>query len=96
MDDDKYFQEVSQDEVYRSIDEEINKAKKTHPVAKKIKSEKKGIVLPLIVNVTIVVVISLGLLYYLYATRGRDKQESLSSSVAGVFLGGQHPDLFSR
>jgi tetratricopeptide (TPR) repeat protein len=84
MDEDKYFQEVSQDEVYRSIDEEINKAKKTHPVAKKIKSEKKGIILPLIVNVTIVVVISLGLLYYFFATRGRDKQESLSSSVAGI------------
>ena len=84
MEEDKFFQQVSQEEVYRSIDEEINKAKKTHPVAKKIKSEKKDIVLPLILNVTIIVLISLGLLYYLLATKGRDKQDSLSSSVAGV------------
>ncbi len=41
MEEDKFFQPVSQEEVYRSLDEEINNAKKTHPVSKNIKIEKK-------------------------------------------------------
>jgi hypothetical protein len=84
MDEDRYFQEVRQDEVYKSIDDEIKKTKKALPVTKEIKSEKKGIVLPLIINIAIVVVISLGLIYYLFTSRAKVKEEGLSSSVAGV------------
>ena len=84
MEEDKYFKDVSQDEVYKSIDDEIKKAKKDHPVSAKIQSEKKGIVLPIVINIAIIVVVTLGLMYYLLTAHGKVKEESLSSSVAGV------------
>jgi hypothetical protein len=81
---DEVFDEVSEDEIYKSIDEEISKAKTTHFVDKIIKSEKKGIVLPLIVNIFIVVGVSLGLVYYLIGNKSRVEEQSISESVAGV------------
>ena len=63
--------EVSKEEVYRAIEEEINKQKKEIISDIKIQSEKKGFILPLIVNIVIVVVVTAGILYYvLVANRG--------------------------
>ncbi|MCK4804498.1 MAG: hypothetical protein KAT88_08060, partial [Spirochaetes bacterium] len=78
------FQDVSEDDVFKSIEEEINKTKQTHFADNIIESEKKGIVLPLIVNIVIITVVSLGLVYYLLSGRGKAQEQIIGESVSGV------------
>ncbi len=56
--------EVSQEEVYNAIEEEIKKQKREIGDIVVIQSEKKGFVLPLVVNIVIVVMVTAGILYY--------------------------------
>ncbi|HEB30135.1 MAG TPA: hypothetical protein ENI15_04575 [Spirochaetes bacterium] len=83
-DHDEVFDEVSEDEIYKSIEEEINKTKTTHFADKIIESEKKGIVLPLILNIFIIVGVTLGLVYYMIGNKSKVEEQAIGESVAGV------------
>ncbi len=78
------FEDVSEEEVYRAIDEEINKNKSLQFTEGVISSEKRGLTLPLIVNIAIVVVFSAGFLYYLMTTRERIKEQEVGGTISGV------------
>lgn len=78
------FDEVNRDEVYRTIDEQINKRKRTIEYGESLKSEKKGIVLPLVVNVVIIAVVSLGMLYYFLVGRKRSGEFAVGEKVSGI------------
>lgn len=78
------FQDVSEDDVFKSIEEEINKTKQTRFADNIIESEKKGIVLPLIVNIVIVAIVTMGLVYYLLSNRGKEQEQVIGGSVSGV------------
>lgn len=78
------FQDVSEDDVFKSIEEEINKTKQTHFADNIIESEKKGIVLPLIVNIVIITVVSLGIVYYLLSGRGKEQEQIIGKTISGV------------
>ncbi|MFW6180676.1 MAG: hypothetical protein ACOC8N_02920 [Spirochaetota bacterium] len=75
---------ISEEEVYRSIEEEINRAKGSGSLEETIVSEKRGAVMPLVVNIAIVVVFGAGLLFYLALARERAQEQALSSTVSGV------------
>jgi hypothetical protein len=76
--------QISEEEVYRSIEEEIDRAKGTGGLEEAIVSEKKGAVMPLVVNIAIVVVFGAGLLFYLALARERAQEQALSATVSGV------------
>ena len=78
------FQEISEEDVYRTIEDEIKKKKKTHQWDSIIRSEKKGLVLPLIVNISIIVVISLGFLYYFMMNKVSIREQMIGEKISGV------------
>jgi hypothetical protein len=80
----EFFEEVSQEEIYRAIDEEISKNKQLVYSDDVIASEKKGLVLPLIVNVAIVVIFLTGFLFYLIASRERVREQEVGGRISGV------------
>ncbi len=81
---DEFFSEVSEDEIYHRIEQEINKEKTTAYADEVIKSEKKGLLLPLIVNVAIVVIFTSGLGFYIMMNRERSREQVVGESVSGV------------
>jgi hypothetical protein len=78
------FEDVSQEEIFSAIDEEINKNKQLTYSDEVIDSEKKGVVLPLLVNITIVVVFLAGFLFYLTTSRERMREQEVGGSISGV------------
>jgi hypothetical protein len=78
------FQELSEEEVYKSIEEELQKRKREHRWDMLIRSEKKGLVLPLIVNLVIIGIVSMGLVYYLVINRGMVREQSVEDRISGV------------
>ena len=82
--DSELFEDVSQEEIYRAIDEEISKNKQLVYADDVIASEKKGIVLPLIVNIAIVVVFLAGFLFYLTTSRERVREQEVGGRISGV------------
>ncbi len=78
------FQEISEEDVYRTIEDEIRKRKKAHQWDSIIRSEKKGLVLPLIVNISIIVVISLGFLYYFMMNKVNIREQMIGEKISGV------------
>jgi len=81
---DDVFHDVREEEVYRSIEEEINRGKKYSYADNVIESEKKGIILPLIVNIAIIVFFISGLVFYLTVNRERVREQALGESISGV------------
>jgi hypothetical protein len=82
--DKELFEEVSQEEIFKAIDEEINKNKQLVYADDVIESEKKGVVLPLIVNVAIVVLFLAGFIFYLTASRDRVREQEVGGRISGV------------
>ncbi len=78
------FHEISEEDIYRSIEEELQKRKATHEWDNLIRSEKKGMVLPLIVNIVIIILVSLGLLYYVLMNKVRIRDQKVNERIAGV------------
>jgi hypothetical protein len=78
------FHDVSEEDIYRSIDEELQKRKSTQQWDDLIRSEKKGMVLPLIVNIVIIALVSFGLLYYVLVNKVRIRDQKVDESIAGV------------
>jgi len=77
-------EDVDKEEVFQAIEEEIRKRKSTEKWDDTIASEKKGIVLPLVVNIVIVVFVGLGILYYFIASRMKVGEEAVGKKVSGV------------
>lgn len=78
------FHDVSEEDIYRSIEEELQKRKSTQQWDNLIRSEKKGMVLPLIVNIAIIVLVSFGLLYYVLVNKVRVRDQKVDESISGV------------
>lgn len=76
--------EISKEEVYSAIEEEINKRKKGITADIKIQSEKKGFVLPLVVNLIIVAVVTAGILYYVLVANRSAFTITSTGAVGGV------------
>jgi len=79
----KILEEVSQEEVFRNIEEEIKRSKKTYTDAP-IHSEKKGFLLPLIVNGAILTLVAAGFLFFFFTFRERELGLTVEGSVTGV------------
>jgi hypothetical protein len=75
---------VSQDEIFKAIEKEIRSKKSTDVVDDIIESEKKGIILPLVINLVIVAIFAAGLLFYLTISRERIREQTLGDSISGV------------
>jgi hypothetical protein len=75
---------VNQDEIYRAIEKEIRSKKSTDVVDDIIESEKKGVILPLVINLVIVAIFAAGLLFYLTISRERIREQTLGGSISGV------------
>ncbi len=78
------YQEISEEDIYRSIDEEINKRKSESHADEIISSEKRGVVLPLILNVVILTIFAAGLSAYMMINKERTKEQILGTSISGV------------
>jgi hypothetical protein len=76
--------EISEEEIYRSIDEEIQKAKSSTIVESVIQSEKKGALLPLLLNVGMVVIFGFGLLFFTVLSRSGEEKQQVGETVTGV------------
>ncbi len=81
---DEIFSEVREEEIYHLIEEEINKEKTTAYADEVITSEKKGLLLPLVVNIVIVVIFTAGLGLYIIMNRERTRDQVVGGSVSGV------------
>lgn len=81
---DKVFEDVSEEEVFRSIEEEINKGKKLQYIESIVESEKRGYVLPLLVNLIIVLFFSAMLAYFLIGNRERVREQSVGATMSGI------------
>jgi len=81
---DEIFSEASEDEIYHLIEDEINKEKTPAYADEVIKSEKKGLLLPLIVNVAIVVIFTSGIGFYIMLNRERTREQVVGKNVSGV------------
>jgi hypothetical protein len=78
------FEDVREDEIFRTIEEEINKRQATSYVDDVIESEKKGMILPLVINVVIVAIFAAGILFYLTVTKERVGVQTLGGVISGV------------
>ena len=78
------FHEVSEEDVYKSIEDELGKRKKAQHWDDLIRSEKKGLVLPLIVNIIIIIFVSFGFFYYLMVNKARVKEQIVEEKISGV------------
>jgi tetratricopeptide (TPR) repeat protein len=77
-------QEISEEEIYRSIDDEINKKKSESHGDDIISSEKRGVVLPLVLNVVILAIFAGGLSAYMLINKERTREQILGANVSGV------------
>jgi hypothetical protein len=77
-------EDVSKDEIFRAIDEEIHKRKSSGSWEEAVQSEKKGVVLPLVVNAVIVVLVAIGIVFYFVANRRDVSEEAGEGSIGGV------------
>jgi hypothetical protein len=75
---------AQEEEIYRAIEEEIGRNRSATVIETTIASEKKGIVLPLLINLIIIAIFSAGLGFYLTIARERVRDQALSGSVSGV------------
>jgi hypothetical protein len=82
--DKKEIHDIDEEEVLRSIDEEIQKNKKTYDWDASIVSEKKGVLLPLVVNLVIIAIVGAGIVYYMIANRAKISQQTVGESISGV------------
>jgi hypothetical protein len=78
------LEEVSKDEIFRAIDEEIQKRKSSGSWEEAVQSEKKGIVLPLVVNAVIIVIVAVGILFYFVSGRRGVSEGGTEGSIGGV------------
>jgi hypothetical protein len=78
------FDRVHDDEILQAIEEEIGKRKTTVLVEEAISSEKKGMVLPLVINLVIVFIFAAGLIFYLTIARERTTDQILGGTISGV------------
>ena len=78
------FEDVSEEEVFKAIEEEINKNKQLVYSEDVIASEKKGVVLPLVVNIAIVVLFLAGFFFYLTTSRERQAEQEVGGRISGV------------
>ena len=78
------FQEISEEDVYRSIEQELQNRKREQRWDMLIRSEKKGLVLPLIVNLVIIAIVSMGLVYYLFINKGKVREQGVEDRISGV------------
>jgi hypothetical protein len=78
------FQEISEEDIYRTIDDEIKKRKTDQQWDNIIRSEKRGLVLPLIVNISIIAFVSLGFLYYFIMNRVNIREQLIGEKISGV------------
>ncbi len=78
------FQEESEEDIYKSIEEELRKRKRERRWDNLIRSEKKGLVLPLVVNLIIIGIVSMGLVYYLLVNKGIMREQSVEEKISGV------------
>ena len=78
------FEDVSEEEVFKAIEEEINKNKQLVYSEDVIASEKKGVVLPLVVNIAIVVLFLAGFFLYLNTSRERQAEQGVGGRISGV------------
>ncbi len=78
------FEDVQDDEIFRAIEDEISKKKTSSVVDEAIQSEKRGMVLPLVINIVIVAIFAAGLLFYLTFARERALEQTLSGTISGV------------
>jgi len=80
---DEVFNEISQEDVFRSIEEEINKGKKLQ-FTDSIESEKKGFVMPLLLNFAIIALVSVGICYYLFINKEKAEEKTAGGIISGV------------
>lgn len=78
------FENVREDEIFRAIEDEISRKKTTAIVDDMIESEKKGVVLPLVINLVIVAIFAAGLLFYLTFSGERVREQTLGETISGV------------
>jgi len=78
------FDDIHEDEIFRTIEAEIGKRKTTSVVDDVIASEKKGMVLPLIINLVIVFIFAAGLFFYLAIAREWSGEQILGGAISGV------------
>jgi TolA-binding protein len=78
------FDDVQKDEIIRTIEDEISRKKTTAVVDELIESEKRGVVLPLIINLVIVAIFAAGLLFYLTFSGERVREQTLGETISGV------------
>lgn len=80
---DSVFQDVSQEEVYRSIEAEIEKEKRSYS-DDIVRSAKSGVMLPIVLNVVLIAVFASILTFYLTVSREKLREQVLSGSITGV------------
>lgn len=78
------FQDVSEQEVYRAIEEEIRERKDVTYGEDLIVSEKRGVLFPLVVNIIIIAVFAAGTFAYLTFSREKTREQVLAGSISGV------------
>jgi TolA-binding protein len=78
------LEDVHKDEIFRAIEDEISRKKTTAVVDDIIESEKRGVVLPLVINLVIVAIFAAGLLFYLTFSGERVREQTLGDTISGV------------
>jgi hypothetical protein len=78
------FQGISEQEIYRSIEEEIKRQKNVTYAEDVIISEKRGMLFPLIVNIVIIAVFAAGTFAYLTFSKEKTREQALAGSISGV------------
>ena len=78
------FEDVRKDEIFSAIEDEISRKKTTAVVDDIIESEKRGVVLPLVINLVIVAIFAAGLLFYLTFSGERVREQTLGKTISGV------------
>ena len=84
IDHEDVFDDVREDDIFRAIEEEIRSKKTTDIANDIIESEKKGVILPLVINLVIIAIFAAGLLFYLTISRERTREQILGESISGV------------
>jgi hypothetical protein len=73
-----------EDEILQAIEEEIGKRQSAVLVDDSIISEKKGLVLPLVINLLIVMIFAAGLVFYLFFSKDGAREQTLGGAISGV------------
>ena len=78
------FQEISEEDIYRTIEDEIQKRKKPNEWDAVVRSEKRGMVLPLIVNLVIIAFVTMGFLYYFISNKVNIREQMLGEKIQSL------------